>query len=452
MPEDLHASAENLSGAAATQRARALPTPRIAVLPFSNVSADPEQDYFCEGLAAEILIGLARIPGLHLAARSSVFALKREQLDLREVGRRLKVTTVLEGAVLLSEDRLRITVTLVDAATGKGLWSGRFDRALEEVFSVLDEITAGVAGAFEVETVSDHVRKIQSIHTSDVEAYDFYLRGRRLYYQYSRQGVEAALQMFRKAIDIDERYALAYCGIADCYSYLYTYLASSDENMEEADAASRRALELDPLLAEAHASRGVAQSLKCCFEEAEAAFEQAIELDPQLFEARYFYARACFAQGKLEQAARLFDEAHRVRPEDYQSLLITGQIYDALQLPERAAEVRRRGVAIAEQHLKLDPDDTRALYMVANGLVALGETEQGLEWLQRALSLDPDDAMLLYNAGCTYALAHQSDEALMYLEGSVAAGVTQKEWYENDSNLDSVRAHPRFKALLDTMP
>jgi len=441
MPEKRHPSAGDLSGPAA---------PRIAVLPFTNVSGDPEQDYFCEGLAAEILIGLARIPGLHLVARSTVFALEREGLDVGEMGRRLNATAVLEGAVLMAEDRLSATVTLIDVATGSELWSCRFDREMQEVFVILDEIAAGVAGAFEA--LPERVRKIQSIHTSDVEAYDFYLRGRRFFFQYSRQGVEAALEMFRKAIGIDASYALAYCGIADCYSYLYMYLQSSDENREEADAASLRALELDPLLAQAYASRGLALSLSCRFEEAEAAFDKAIERDPQLFEARYFYARTSFAQGKLEKAIQLFDEAHWTRPEDFQSPLLTGQIYDALELPERAAEVRRRGIAIAEQHLHLNPTDTRALYMVANGLVALGETEQGLERLQRALSLDSHDAMLLYNAGCIYALAHRTDEALDCLERSVEAGVTQKEWYENDSNLNSVRAHPRFKKLLDAMP
>ena len=443
MPEKLHPSAGDLSGPVAT---------RIAILPFTNVSGDPEQDYFCEGLAAEILIGLARIPGLHLVARSTVFALEREGLDVGEMGRRLNATAVLDGAVLMAEDRLSITAKLVDVATGKELWTCQFDREMQDVFVVLDEIVAGVTGAFETKAVPERVRNIQSIHTSDVEAYDFYVCGRERFYQYSRQGVEAALEMFRKAIGIDASYALAYCGIADCYSYLYMYVESSDENREEADATSLRALELDPLLAEAYASRGVALSLPCRFEEAEEAFEKAIERDPQLFEARYFYARTSFAQGKLEKAAQLFDEAHWKRPEDFQSLLLTGQIYDALQLPERAAEVRRRGVAIAEQHLHLNPTDTRALYMVANGLVALGETEQGLEWLQRALSLDSHDAMLLYNAGCTYALAHRTDDALDCLERSVEAGVTQKEWYENDSNLDSVRAHPRFKKLLDAMP
>ena len=149
MPEDLTISTGDAGSAATT---------RIAILPFSNASGDPEQDYFGEGLAAEILICLARTPGLHLAARSSVFALKGEELDVREIGRRLNVAAVLEGAVLLADDRLEITVALVDVATGKELWAGRFDRQIQDVFVVLDEIAAGITGAFEAKAAPDRAR------------------------------------------------------------------------------------------------------------------------------------------------------------------------------------------------------------------------------------------------------------------------------------------------------
>ena len=297
-----------------------------------------------------------------------------------------------------------------------------------------------------------YARKIQHIHTENVEAYDHYLQGRRFYYQFSNTGIEAALNMFRKAIEIDDRYALAYCGIADCYSYLHMYMETSELNREQALAASHTALELDPLLPEAHASHGVALALGKQFTEAEAAFERALELDPELFEAHYLYARVCFAQGKLEEAAAHYAAAHKKRPEDYQSLLLAGQIYDDLGRVEQAKAVRREGVQVVEQHLRLHPDDTRALYMGANGYIALGNTTKGRLWLERALLLEPEDPMLLYNAGCIYALMNQTEEALTCLEGSVAAGVTQREWYENDSNLDAVRDHPRFKALLERMP
>ena len=290
------------------------------------------------------------------------------------------------------------------------------------------------------------------MQTSNVTAYDFYLRGRRFYYQFSRQGVEFALQMFQKAIEEDENYSLAYCGLADCYAYLYMYVSDSLENLQAASDASRRAIELDPMLAEAYAARGLALSLDGRYLESAANFERAIELDPQLFEAWYHYARTTFVQGKLAKAAHLFETANQVRPEDYPSILLAGQIYQDLGLEEQSRKTRRRGVGIAEQHLKLNPGDTRALYMGANGLVSLGETEKGLEWLRRALTLEPNDAMLLYNAGCIYALAGMTDASLDCLERSVSNGLTQRGWFENDSNLDAVRKLPRFQSLLKKLP
>lgn len=458
MPEDLHKSGDDLSSiadAGSPAETTELPVPRIAVLPFSNTSGDPDQDHFGVGIAAEILICLTSVPGFHLVARSQVFALKRDETEPRdligEIDRQLHATAALRGTVKMSAGKISVTAELMDVKANQPLWFAMYERNLQDVFIILDEIIAGVVCALDSDEALDGVRKIQSVHTGDVEAYDRYLRGRQFYFWYSRFGVESALELFQEAIVIDEEYALAYCGIADCYSYLYMYVESSDANREEAEKASLRALELDPLLAEAHASCGLARSLRLDFEASESAFEKAIELDPKLFEAHYYYARACFVQGKLEKAIKHFDAAHRTRPEDYQTPLLTGQIYDSLAQPEKAAAVRREGVEVAERHLKFHPHDTRALYMAANGLVVLGEKEKGLEWLQLALSLEPDDGMLLYNAGCIYALAELQEEALTCLERTVAGGLTQREWYEHDSNLDSLRTHPRFEALLAGM-
>ena len=427
------------------------PSPTIAVMPFINLGADPEQEYFCAGMAEEIIIALSHIPGLKVVARSSSFALAKQELDVRELGSRLHATVVLEGAIRKMNDKLRVTVELISVETGTYLWSDRFERELADVFTVQDEIAQRIARELKVKFLSKRVRSIQNRQTSNVDAYDYYLRGRRFYYQYSRQGVLFALEMFQKAIKEDELYALAYCGSADCYAYLYMYVEDSLENLQAADETSRRAIEIDPLLAKAYASRGQVLTLKKCFEESETAFKRAIELDPKLFAARYLYARAVFAQGNLAKAAHLFETANWVRSDDYQSLLLAGQCYADLGEMERSAEARRRGIAIAEEALEINPGDTRALYMGANGLVALGENKKGLEWLKRALTLEPDDAMVLYNAACVYSLLHMIDEALICLEKAFVAGLTLKGWYENDSNLDNLRSHPRFRKLLAGM-
>ncbi|MGA7304659.1 MAG: tetratricopeptide repeat protein [Rhodothermales bacterium] len=425
--------------------------PCVAILPFTNLSGDPNQSYFCEGLAAEILVCLARTPGIRVVARSSVFSLDWEKLDIREAGKHLCASAVLKGTANCLDDRLEITVELIDVATGNVIWAGRYDRNLVDVFVVQDEIVAGVVRALPIVVDDTRIRKIVDQHAVNVEAYECYLRGRHLYWLFSRQSVEAALKEFQCATETGDSYALAYCGITDCYWYLYEYVESLKQYVEAADEASRRALALDPTLAEAHASRGLALSLQGDFAATCAAFEESIRLDPNLFEAHFLYARTCFAEGELERAAELFEKAHVIRPEDYQSLLLAGQVYEVLGDVERASDLRSHGVAIAEEHLFLNPKETRALYMGANGLVQLGHTEKGLEWLEKALVLEPDDPMLLYNAGCIYALVDRPDAALTCLEHAVSGGLRQKGWFEHDPNLDSIRSHPRFRALTEKL-
>ena len=302
-----------------------------------------------------------------------------------------------------------------------------------------------------IEIKENSERQLQTEQTDKIEAYEYYLQGRRYYDLYSLKSIKYAIEMFQKAIDIDFRYALAYCGLADCYSYLYMYHEASDDNLELAEMTSRTAVKLGPTLAEAYVSRGMVLSLSKNYKESENAFKRAVEFGPTLFEAYYQYGRMSLASGKIDQAARLMVSANSVRKEDYQSLFLAGQYYEDLGDLVNSIEIRQRGVMIAENHLKVNPGDTRALYMGANGLMGLGEEEEALKWLQRALTLDPDDAMLLYNAGCIYAMCDMSEEALNCLEKSANSGLTQKDWYIHDSNLDSIRHLDRFKKILEGM-
>ncbi len=421
----------------------------IAVLPFADMSPEKDQAYFCDGMAEEIINALSKLQGLRVASRTSSFQLRDARADSREIGRRLDVLTLLEGSVRKAGSRLRIIVQLIEAGSGFHLWSERFDREMKDVFEIQEEIARNVVRALKVTLSPQERGALGKAPTLHVQAYDYYLRGRNYYYRYGRRDIEFALQLFSRAVELDPGYALAHAGLADCWSYIYLYSERKDEVRDQAENASRRAVELAPDSAQSHASRGAALHLAGHDDEAEREFETAIKLDPDLFEAWYFYARKCFVSGELERAVSLYEQAMRVRPEDYQSPLLAAQIYDDLGRPEEARAARRRGVALVEARLEMHPDDARALYMGANGRVALGEREAGLEWARRARELAPEEAMLLYNLGCIYSLAGEVDEALDCLEAAVNHGVTQKGWYEHDSNLDPLRRHPRFIALLD---
>jgi len=190
--------------------------------------------------------------------------------------------------------------------------------------------------------------------------------------------------MFSKAIKKDRSYALAYAGLADCHSYLFLYFGGGDAEREKADEASKTALELDPALAEAHASRGLALTAAKRYGEAEKEFDTAILLDPALFEAYYFYARMCFTQGKYEKAVEMYHRAGEVNPEDYQSPSLEAFTYRTMNRMDEAREACARSLETIERHVEFNPDDSRAIYLGATALIDLGQRDRAFEWIRRA--------------------------------------------------------------------
>jgi serine/threonine protein kinase/Tfp pilus assembly protein PilF len=435
-------SADEMSG---------VPQPSIAVLPFTNMSSDQEQAYFCDGIAEDIITSLSHIEGLHVVARTSSFAFRDSRMDVREIGRRLAVDTILEGSVRKSGDQLRITAQLVSVSDGYHLWSKRYDRDVQDVFVIQDEIGQNIVQALKVTLTDEEKRAMARIPTTDVEAYEFYIRGRQYFYGMSAKGLEYARNMFTSAIIRDPEYALAYCGLADCYSMTYVYYDSDRTNIENALTASRKALELESELAEAHASYGLAVSIDERYQEAEKEFERAIELAPKLFEAYYFYARTCRSQGKMAKAAELFNMASAVRPEDYQAPILAADTYRGLDQPDKMQRAFQRGLAVATSHLEFHPEDARAWYMGAHAHLELGSKDEALEWCERAMKLSPDDAATLYNAGCLFSVMGELDKCFTCLDGAVENGFAHPQWLENDPDLDPIRSDPRYKSLLERL-
>jgi adenylate cyclase len=418
------------------------------VLPFADMSPQKDQDYFCEGIAEEIINALTKIQALRVASRSSAFAFKGRNQDIRQVGDQLNVSTVLEGSVRKAGERIRITAQLISVADGYHLWSERYDRDLEDVFAVQDEIAENIVRALRVVLTDEEKRAIDKPRTENVQAYEYYLRGRQFFHQFREKGLQFARRMFARAIEIDPTFALAHAGTADCSSFLYMWWDPSQANLEQGIAASDKALELAPMMAEAHASRGLALNLSKRYAEAEREFEAAIRLDPKLFEAHYFYARMCFELGRHEEAAAAFERAAAVRPEDFQTPSLIALAYDALGRRAESEAARVTAVRIIEQHLEFNPEDPRALYLGAIDLGYLGDRARSKEWADRALALDPDDAAVLYNVACAYAQLGLSEPALDCLEKATLNGAGLRSWIENDPDLNAIRSHPRFQEIL----
>ena len=246
----------------------------VAVLPFANMSADPENEYFTDGMAEEIINALSKIQSLRVASRTSSFAFKGKNEDIGEIGKKLKVSTVLEGSVRKMGNKLRITAQLVNVADGYQLWSERYDREMEDVFAIQDEISQAIVKALRVILSEGEKKQIEKARAENVQAYDYYLRGRQYFHQHRRKSLEYARQMFNRAIEIDPDYARAYAGVADCCSLLYTYFDAREFNLRQADIASSKALELEPGAGGSARGPGLAVTLSKHFEEAEPEFER----------------------------------------------------------------------------------------------------------------------------------------------------------------------------------
>jgi serine/threonine protein kinase/Flp pilus assembly protein TadD len=424
-----------------------LPEKSIAVLYFANLSGNKDDDYFRDGMTEDIQTELTKIAELRLLPRSAVLPLRDRTVSASQIGHELSVAYVLDGTVRRAGSRLRVTAQLADTRTGHSLWAERYDRQMEDVFAIQDEIAQNIAGALRVMLTEKEKRAIEKVPTRDVQAYDYYLRGRRIFYDLRRKSLEYAREMFARAIAIDPAYAAAYAGVANSCSFIYMWFEASDDNLKEAMRASRRAVELDPESAEARASRGLAETLNKNYVEAGREFEEAMRLNPSLYEACYLYARCWFAQGEMEKAAEFFRRASELDPADYQALQHLAMCLRGLGRPQEAQEASVACEARAERYVELHPDDVRALYLGALAHLVLGHRERALEWANRALALEPEEGTTRYNVACTYALLGETDRALDLLEAAIRGGFGNKAWIDNDPDLSALRGMPRFEAL-----
>jgi adenylate cyclase len=415
----------------------------VAVLPFADMSPDKDQGYFCEGIAEAILNALTRIPHLAVAARMSSFQYHEGAGDVREIGRDLGVSAVLEGSVRKAEDHLRVAVQLIKVADGYHLWSKVFDDELKDIFSIQDEIASCVA-----EAMLDTITPVQTIANTDVTAYDYYLRGRQFFNRFTRLDMEHARDLFRHAIDIAPDFAQAWAGYADYFSFMVMYADPQQGYREQASKAAYKALSLDPDSAEAHASCGLAHLVSEDFKQAESHFERALELNPRLVEAYYYFGRTRFHQGNMESAADLFRKAAEANPADYQSRLLRVQILRGMGRTDEAMEEARLGVAAVEKHLEWNPDDARALHLGAGSLALTGDIQRAEQWLQRAIEIDPNDSVVLYNVACNYATFGKAEKALDYLEQAIRHGTVSASWMRNDKDLASLHDLPRYRQML----
>jgi adenylate cyclase len=442
---DLAPPASSEKGPAASRSDK----PSVAVLPFTNMSNDPEQEFFSDGITEDIITDLSNVSGLFVLGRNTVFAYKGRSINLTQVARELGVSFLLEGSVRKAGQKVRINAQLIEGATGGHVWAARYDRDLTDIFEVQDEITQTIVAQLKVKLLPGEREAISHAPTGSIEAYTYYLKGRDFFRRATKPNLLVARQMFARAIELDPLYARAYAGLADCDSFLFLQY-SEGVSIDGILSNCAKALSIDPRLAEARASRGLALSLKQQFAEAEAELALAMEGNPDLFEAHYFYARLCFSQGKLEEAARHFERAAEVNVDDYQSPALVQQVYTSLGMPEKALAASRRAVERAARDIERNPGNPRPLYLGANALAVLGRIEEADAWAERALALDPDDILTKYNIACHRCFVGDIDAAFELLIDLLPhANHETKAWVLQDTDFAPLRSDPRWSRVVD---
>ena len=435
-----------------TQRPTVSAAKSVAVLPFTNLSADADNEYFADGIAEEIINALTKIQSLRVASRTSSFAFKGKNEVIGEIGRKLKVSTVLEGSVRKVGTKLRITAQLINVADSYHLWAEQYDRDMEDIFAIQEDISQAIVKSLRVILSEGEKRAMGHVRTVDVNAYQYYLRGRKFFHEHRRKSLEYAVKMYEKAIETDSTYALAYAGVAIASSLLYIYFDSSSVNSLQADVASQKALELAPDLAEAHVARAFALRIAERLADAETEFQEAIKLDPKLFDAFYFYGRALMYQGRHAEAIKMLERASLLQPDNFQAPAFLGGAYAGIGMRAEATAARRKAVKLIEQRLDIDPDHARAYNLGATTLMKLGNIPRAIEFATMSLAIEPDDPLVLYNVACMYALMDKREDALAHLERAIANGFSHKESLANDPDLNSIRKTPWFQAIAKGVP
>ena len=422
----------------------------ICVLPFANMSDDPQQEYFSDGITEDVITDLSKVSALLVIARNTAFSFKGKNVDVRQVARQVEVSHVLEGSVRKAGGRVRITAQLIDGATGGHAWAERYDRELTDIFALQDEISEAIVKALKLKLLPEEKKAIERRGTDNVDAYNLYLMARQHWVSGNwgdPKREETVVRLCARATEIDPAYAHAWTLMGLAQTRLrFQY----NRDGVDARGAIERALALDPELADAHAANARNLGMEGRHEEAAEAIALALELDPDSYDVSAAAAELNFRQHRLEDAIRYYEQAVALMETDFgsPSMLIT--CYTALGDGEGARRAARLTLARTEAVLAQDRGNGAAMAYGAGALAVLGEADRARDWIQRALLVDPDNMGMRYNLACNLSMTlHDTDAALDLLGPFLAtASKTFLQHARIDPDLDPLRDDPRFKAMI----
>jgi serine/threonine protein kinase/Flp pilus assembly protein TadD len=418
----------------------------VAVLYFENLSGAAEDEYFRDGMTEDITTELTQIKSLQVFPRAAVAAFRDKVATASEVGQQLSATHVLGGSLRRAGNRLRITVQMVETRTGHSVWGERYDREMKDVFEVQEDIARCIAQALRISLSPQEERTISRKPTENLQAYDYFLRGR----SYTRrQNREFALQMFEHALQLDPNFALAHAGIANTCAMQY-YLQDRDPRwIEKGIAAVNRAFELDPQLPEAFVARARITYAQEKYGEAAEYARMAIVRKPDCESSWDMLGRALFASDHWQEAADLVEPALDANGDDYNVYVPYTNALSALGRTEAARTLVERWVSVLEQQVELVPEDTRARILLAGNYARLDRQSEATQELGKVLALGSTDPHTIYNVACTYCILQMKKEALNALKRAAEAGYSEWDLASRDPDLTCLHEEPEFKRLLE---
>ncbi|HEX6784140.1 MAG TPA: TIR domain-containing protein [Sphingomicrobium sp.] len=448
----LLASVGELTGAPAPQESKRIKSRdvSICVLPFQNMSGDPEQEYFSDGISEDITTDLSQVSALEVIARNTAFTFKGRSVNVCEVARALSASHVLEGSVRKVGDRVRINAQLIDGASGGHVWAQRFDRELTDIFAIQDEISNAIVTALKLRLLPDEKKALAKRRTESAEAYNLYLLARQ-YWVTGNHGdarrEERVMRICSRAVEIDPYYADAWALLALAQSSL-RYAFGRD--MDDGFAAANAALSIDPDIPWARLPIVKRLLQRNQDEEAAKEMEKALSLGADSWEVNKEAGRFFLSQREVERATRHYERAVELMEGDFHAWAMLSTCYMALDASAKLREAGKKMVSESQTAVQQDPSNGAALGILAGGYALLGEKEKSREWIERALLVDPENVTMRYNFTCVLAaFLGDKEEALKMLSSTLLrAGEYQLRIAESDTDLDSLRDDPRFDKIM----
>jgi len=419
----------------------------VAVLYFENLSGVKEDEYFRDGITEDIITELSKIKGLQVFSRPTVLAYRDKVVTPAQIGQQLSAAHVLTGSLRRAGNRLRINAQLVDTRTDFPMWSERYDRELEDVFEVQDEIARKIAMALRITLTPQEHAALAAKPTDNLQAYDLYLRAKSHARRMTRQDLELAYQMFQQSVVLDPSFALAYAAMANAAALHHYNYGRQPQWMERAEAASEQATALRPELPETEVARAWVLHTRRRHDEAIRIARQAIARKPDCEGAPYLIGRCLFTSGRYQELADIAEPLIQAAGEDYNVYSPIQNALGALGKKDAERNIRQRRTQALDLHLKGVPEDVRARVALAIDYAILNRPEDALKEINLAMLLRPDEASVLYNAACAYCRLNKKAEALDVLAKAHAAGFGDSDWARRDPDLAILHGDPEFEKL-----